>query len=247
VRPDRRSLLAALWPALAPRFESVPMDAPAPALVSGTSVLRRLVAAWQPPPLPVAAALTHLPAAHLAPEPVEFSWVGETQRHIGTLVHAWLARLGQQQTLPTLEMIESERAALHAQLSRCGVPAAEQARAAQLILTALSQTLADERGRWILSRRHREAHAELALTGVSAGRLRNVIIDRSFIDASGTRWVVDFKTSRHEGGGLDEFLAAELARYRAQLETYRELAGALGPQPVRAALYFPLLQAFREL
>jgi ATP-dependent exoDNAse (exonuclease V) beta subunit len=247
VRPDRRSLLAALWPALAPRFEGVPMDAPQPALVSGASVLRRLVAAWQPPPLPVAAALTHLPAAHLAPEPVEFSWVGETQRHIGTLVHAWLARLGQQQTLPTLEMIESERAALHAQLSRCGVPAAEQARAAQLILTALSQTLADERGRWILSRRHREAHAELALTGVSAGRLRNVIIDRSFIDASGTRWVVDFKTSRHEGGGLDEFLAAELARYRAQLETYRELAGALGPQPVRAALYFPLLQAFREL
>jgi ATP-dependent helicase/nuclease subunit A len=59
--------------------------------------------------------------------------------------------------------------------------------------------------------------------------------------------VVDFKTSRHEGGGLDEFLSAELARYRAQLETYRELAGALGPQPVRAALYFPLLQAFREL
>ena len=89
--------------------------------------------------------------------------MGETQRHIGTLVHAWLARLGQEQTLPTLEMIESERAALHAQLSRCGVPAAEQARAAQLILTALSQTLADERGRWIFSRTHREAHAELAL------------------------------------------------------------------------------------
>ena len=52
VRPDRRSLLAALWPALAPRFESVPMDAPTPALVSGASVLRRLVAAWRPPPLP---------------------------------------------------------------------------------------------------------------------------------------------------------------------------------------------------
>ena len=38
-----------------------------------------------------------------------------------------------------------------------------------------------------------------------------------------------------------------MTRYRAQLDTYVELARALGPQPVRAALYFPLLQAFREL
>ena len=142
-------------------------------------MLRRLVAAWRPPPLPPAAALTHLPAAHLAPEPVEFSWVGETQRHIGTLVHAWLARLGQEQTLPTPEMIESERAARRRSSHAAALPAAEQARAAQLILTALSQTLADERGRWMLEPQHREAHAELALTGVSAGQLRNVIIDRS--------------------------------------------------------------------
>jgi hypothetical protein len=59
--------------------------------------------------------------------------------------------------------------------------------------------------------------------------------------------VIDYKTSRHEGGGLEQFLAEELERYRPQLETYVGLAGALGPQPVRAALYFPLLQAWREL
>jgi ATP-dependent helicase/nuclease subunit A len=247
VRPDRRSLLAALWPALAPRFESVLPAAPAAVSVSGASAVRRLAAGWRPPALPAAAPLTHLPPAHLAPEPVEFSWVGETQRHIGTLVHAWLARLAQQRSLPSRAQIESERAAVHAQLARSGVPEPEQARAAQLILTALAQTLADERGRWILSPEHREARAELALSGVSEGRLRNVIIDRSFIDERGTRWVVDFKTSRHEGGGLEAFLAEEVARYRPQLETYRQLAGALGPEPVRAALYFPLLQAFREI
>ena len=247
VHPDKRSLLGALWSALSARFETVVPDAPATGPASVAAPLRRLVAGWQPAALPAAAALTHLPPAHLAAEPVEFSWVGETQRHIGTLVHACLARLAQEPTLPSPETIQSERAALHAQLARSGVPASEQARAAQLIVTALSQTLTDERGRWIFSPEHREARSELALTGVSEGRLRNIIIDRSFIDAGGTRWVVDFKTSRHEGGGLEAFLAEELARYRPQLETYRELAGALGPEPVRAALYFPLLRAFREL
>ena len=59
--------------------------------------------------------------------------------------------------------------------------------------------------------------------------------------------MIDFKTSRHEGGGLDTFLKQELERYRSQFETYVALARGLGPNPVRAGLYFPLLGAFREL
>ena len=66
------------------------------------------------------------------------------------------------------------------------------------------------------------------------------------LDAGGTRWVIDFKTSRHEGGRLEEFIGQELERYRGQLEVYATLARGLGPQPVRAALYFPLLGVFRE-
>ena len=82
---------------------------------------------------------------------------------------------------------------------------------------------------------------------MSGGRLRNVKIDRSFVDESGTRWVIDYKTGAHEGGDLEAFLEQEIERYRPQLAAYRELARAVGPQPVRAALYFPLLGAFREL
>jgi hypothetical protein len=77
--------------------------------------------------------------------------------------------------------------------------------------------------------------------------LTNVVIDRSFVDAKGTRWVIDFKTSRHEGGGLEVFLEHEIARYRPQLETYVALARGMGTEPVRAGLYFPLLDVFREL
>jgi len=36
-------------------------------------------------------------------------------------------------------------------------------------------------------------------------------------------------------------------RYTAQLTRYAHLARQLGPQPVRAGLYFPLLAAWREV
>jgi ATP-dependent exoDNAse (exonuclease V) beta subunit len=176
----------------------------------------------------------------------EFSWVGETQRHIGTIVHAWLARAADSGELLTAPQIDAQRARLEGELRRQGVPAAERPEAARIIAAALQRTFADERGRWILAR-HREAHSELPLTGLSEGRLRRVVIDRCFVDDSDTRWVIDYKTSRHEGGGLEAFLEQEMQRYTAQLTVYAALARALGPQPVRVALYFPLLGVMREL
>jgi hypothetical protein len=163
------------------------------------------------------------------------------------VVHAWLARLSQEPRLPPADAIAGESEAVLAALARAGVPERERVEARTQVLAALTRTLADERGRWILDSGHREARSEWEVSGVSGGVLRNVVIDRCFIDAQGTRWVIDYKTGAHEGAGLDEFLDQELERYRPQLATYRDLARGLGPQPVRAALYFPLLGALREL
>jgi ATP-dependent exoDNAse (exonuclease V) beta subunit len=247
VKPDRRSLLAILWPALEPRFETVASTAAPAHLAAPAAPLIRLSAQWQPAELPAAVPVTQLPPAYLASEPLEFSWVRETQRNVGTVVHAWLARLARAAPLPTAAAIEKESAEVLAQLERLSVSRSEQGPAAEVILTALRRTLADERGRWILSSAHREAYSEWELSGVSGGRLRSAKIDRSFVDESGTRWVIDYKTSSHEGGDLAGFLAQEVERYRPQLEGYVGLAQALGPEPVRAALYFPLLGAFREV
>ncbi len=247
--PDPRSLLACLWPALVERFQvqAAPADGAPVAKRAQALSLRRLSDAWRAPDMPAAAQLPHLPLERASIEPPEFSWVGETQRHIGTVVHALLARVAGAPALPTAKQLEAQRDAVLRQLRREGVPEPERAEAANLVLTALARTVADERGRWILGAGHREAHSELALTGVTAGRLRSVVIDRCFVDDTGTRWVIDYKTSRHEGGGLESFLDQEMQRYQGQLSGYVALARALGPQPVRAALYFPLLAAFREL
>jgi ATP-dependent helicase/nuclease subunit A len=252
VRPRARTLLAALWPALGAGFlESVSARAPAApcpeASPCGARPLLRLAGDWLAPALPPGPPVRRVPLDHQTLEPPEFSWVGETARRIGSVVHAALESFAAARELPSPESILERRGAFREQLRRQGVPEADLPGATELVVEALRRTLADGRGRWILDSHHRAAASELALTGIAGGRLTAVVIDRSFIDADGIRWVIDFKTSRHEGGHLESFIARELERYRAQLERYAALARGLGPEPVRAAIYFPLLGQFREL
>ena len=257
VVPRQRTLLASFWPALAGAFQDAPQEASVAApsdnqleLFAGSqprAPLRRLTPDWTPPQLPPAAQLTRLPLVQRPLEKLEFSWAGETRRHIGTVVHAALQAFAAAAELPARESLESRAALYREQLRRHGVPEGDLERAAADVAEALTRTVEDERGRWILSREHGQAGSELALTGMADGRLANVVIDRSFVDADGTRWVIDFKTSPHEGGRLEDFIRRELERYRGQLEKYAALARGLGPEPVRCALYFPLLGVFREL
>jgi ATP-dependent helicase/nuclease subunit A len=246
VKPKTGTLLDCLWPALEGDFELDPHPAPpSGAPRRAPQSLRRLIEAWRAPELPAVLPTQRLHWQRSAHESLEFSWVGETQRHIGTIVHALLARAGARGELAAGVTVPTHAALMDA-LRLQGVPERARPAAAEHIVSALKRTFADERGRWILGT-HRGAASELALTGIAHGRLRSVVIDRSFIDESGTRWVIDYKTSRHEGGDVETFLENEMRRYRAQLEGYVALAAALGPQPVRAGLYFPLLGAFREL
>ena len=246
VVPRAGTLLARLWPGLDAAELPPLLAVPEEAVQFPVLRLKRLRAPWRPALLPARAAWQRLPIKRSL-EAVEFSWVGETARHVGTVVHAALQDYARLPKLPSGAEIGAQEEHYRRQLARHGVPPQELKSAAERVVEALTHTCEDERGRWILSRAHREAASELALTGIVAGRLQNVIIDRSFVDEHGTRWVIDYKTSSHAGGDTEAFLRQQLERYRAQLTSNSQLARALGPQPVRAALYLPLLGAFREL
>ena len=256
VIPRPWTLLATLWPAVAEAFQAPPPETSASAprdsqleLFTGSQArrpLRRLALDWAPPVLPPAPELKRIPHAEQLLDKLEFSWARETRRHIGTVVHAALQTFAAAADLPARAWLESRDGLYREQLRRYGVPEGDLVDATAEVIEALTRTVEDSRGRWILSAEHREAGSELALTGLADGRLTNVVIDRSFVDERGTRWVIDFKTTSHEGGRLEDFIGRELERYRGQLQKYAALARGLGPQPVRAALYFPLLGIFRE-
>jgi ATP-dependent exoDNAse (exonuclease V) beta subunit len=248
VHPESGSLLACLWPGLPDQERQLFLDAHAgsppaaeQAAASPGVPLKRLPRAWCMPPLPAPAAWQGA-ALDIAPgDRPSYLWVGDTLRHVGTVVHEVLQRIAAE-GLDRFDraVVRSRRAAWRSALANLGVAPAELDTAARRLEEAVLGTLASERGRWILAS-HAEAASECSLTG-EWGR---GTVDRTFVDRDGTRWVIDYKTSAHEGSGREHFLDEEQRRYRGQLERYARLLAPLG-RPVRLGLYFPLLDAWRE-
>lgn len=247
--PDRRSLLAPLWPAI--KTEFVAPDATPPDEVSDNppraDAIQRLPLAWSPGLPPAVVTQFALTAPAVMEEAIEFEWVGDTARHVGTVVHRYLHRMGEQglDQWGTVR-VRALRGVVRSTLRHLGVTEQELDAATARVEQALTAVYESGRARWLLSPEHREARNEYALTAVIRDRTVNVVIDRTFVDATGARWIVDYKTSTHLGGGLESFLDREQERYRKQLETYARVMALLEQRPIKLGLYFPLLDGWRE-
>ncbi|MBI3372302.1 MAG: UvrD-helicase domain-containing protein [Betaproteobacteria bacterium] len=237
--PAKRSLLSVGWFEAERHFD--PPGAHAPevegAVAPRADTIRRLAHGFALPCVPTPVAWQAPPEGRDAAEEIEFSWAGETARHVGTIVHRWLQRIAEDGLRGwDAKRVESLRPRFARELERRGIQVNEIAEAAERVADALTSTLADERGRWLLGP-HPEARSECRMRTATRG----FVVDRMLKDAQGRRWVVDYKTSRHEGADLDGFLDEQRRRYVPQLDAY---AAALGN--ARRGLYFPLLACWRE-
>ena len=231
VRVPGGSLLQVLWPAVAAQYEQavgqLDLNEPSPpdyeVVARG---IKRFAADWQLPAPPPGAALSIGPDRD-ATEVVEFEWASPVIRHVGIVVHALLQRIGED-GLPAWDpaRVVGLRSEIGTQLAALGVAKEELDAAGTQVETAVLHALQDERGRWLLDPDHEASRHEYRLTGRDRDKLVNVRIDRTFVDETGTRWVVDYKTSAHTGADLDSFLDNERSRYRAQLERYARLLRA---------------------
>ena len=255
--PQRNSMLALLWSVAAPVFEAVHRQTVATAAMSdsppGTPSLLKCLVPGQA--LPAPDALPPLPAVGLAlatPRTVvsniEYLWATPTAMAIGTVVHQLLRQvvLSDFRTWNS-SRLESLLPRIRAALRSHSVPSGDEEWAGRSVVAAVCRTLEDDRGRWLLDGQHVGSQCEWAVSAVVNGELRNIVIDRSFIDRDGTRWIVDYKTGSHAGSDVDAFLDNERIRYSDQLKRYVELVSGLESRPIRAGLYFPLLGGWREI
>ena len=247
--PAKNSLLRLLWPALEPQYASAFSEYVGQSSSAGEDawmqpVLRRFESPWTLPPVEPLHGASHASEEGTADKEVEFYWVGTEARIAGTIVHRWLHAFAENRASLDPEALTECRPITTRWLQEMGVGEAMNAAIGQRVESALRSILNDDAGRWMLAG---DGHAELALTGAVDGKIESVMLDRVRVDEDGNHWIIDYKTSTHEGGDLAGFLDAEEARYRPQLRKYAEIYEAYAGIPARCGLYFPLLQTFREV
>ena len=186
-------------------------------------------------------------ARPIADQAIEFDWAGDAARVIGIVVHqilnhihsmgltAWSAGDENQQ-------LEQARSAL----LENGLNLKELKQALEQVHLGLTHLKTDPRAQWIFSPDHTDARSEWGLTTAQEGRINKVIIDRTFVDTEGVRWIIDFKSSRHDESDIDQFVAQEKIRYEQQLNRYARIVRSMDPRPIRFGLYFPTLKSWIE-
>jgi len=264
IRAAKGTLLGSLWPAVA--AEQTPLiEAAAQALadtgepadedeqepdragIGLPQFYRRLGAGWQLPGPPDAVRRDTSAPADTRDE-IEFNWAREDARLTGVLVHRLLQLIGER---GFDAWMAGGGMAKHADwcrrlLSVEGVRAARAGLILEKTEQAVEKCLASAHGRWILAA-HEDARCEYEITAIlDDERPVSMKLDRTFVE-NGVRWIIDYKTSSHAGGDLESFLDNEEERYRDQLRRYRDALALTDERPVRTALYFPLLDCFREV
>lgn len=247
--PAPGSLLARLWSVVGPDWPAPSAGRVAPAAADDDPPhpwqqppLRRLHDRWCPPAPPAHLVLAsgHDNArAHTLPI---YDWAGAWTRHAGTVAHRLLQQVATEGVARfTPARVDALAPRIRMLLMRQGVALDALDGAALRVARVLKMAIEDERGSWLLGPQADQRN-EWAITVVTNGRFQRHVIDRAFIDADGIRWIIDYKTSSHEGGDVRTFIDSEVGRYAPQLQLYRSAVAKLEQRDIRTALYFPLLQ-----
>ncbi len=181
---------------------------------------------------------------------------GLLSRALGTAVHALLENLARlrktnnwDQSRTALKQLQPRIAA---QIRSTGIDATKAASLAAEALRLAIDASNDPTGNWILSP-HSEDSSEIRWTGIVAGILRTVQVDRLFrggptplSDGNDAWWIVDYKTA--QAGNLDPAMALPKLRaaFAPQLEVYAEVLANMHGKgtPIRAGLYYPRMFLF---
>ncbi len=208
----------------------------------------RLKAEWELPDAPKSMVWQEPYNNQKIHEEIEFSWVSEMARHVGNVVHRWLQQIAEDEMNDwNAARIQTLQYQFKQNLLADGMSGSkeEMEYAIERIMLALTSALNDARGQWILGPQQL-AQNELKVTGIVDNVPMSWVIDRTFCDSDGIRWIIDYKTSSHEGADVQGFLDREQARYHRQLNYYAKLMQQLDARPIKLGIYFPLIRGWRE-
>jgi ATP-dependent exoDNAse (exonuclease V) beta subunit len=180
--------------------------------------------------------------------PTPYDWAGTEARCLGNVLHRYFETIAKQgienwNEQKVNQLTPSLRTALLAE----GLSPIKLEDTTQKGLRALNNILQDKVGQKIL-KHYESEEAELALTYIEGRNFKTKIVDRTYVDEKGVRWIIDYKTGERKGGNVEGFFKQEIKRYRSQLESYEQLIRLQGEtRPIKKALYYPLHQRLVEI
>lgn len=243
--PKKGSFLSLLWPTsqLIFREKPIKISEKQSAETNHTEtqknhLLTRLTSHWRAP-----ITYNDIQTPITKTQPLHLILENNTASIIGTLIHEVLHQITNHDSQ---KIIKKQEAHWKTRLIQLGMPSHQLNTSINTISKAITATINDSRGRWILSNEHQDAHSEYPLTGLINNEIINIIIDRCFIDVEGRRWIIDYKTAIPKDQDLNAFLRSEKEKYQPQLERYAQLMQQMENRNIKLALYFPLCSAWRE-
>jgi ATP-dependent exoDNAse (exonuclease V) beta subunit len=169
---------------------------------------------------------------------------GLSSRALGRAVHALLQQFAQSLATQTreaaFEALSQQQFRIAASIRAAGIESVSANRIAAQALQIVLRAAGDSLAQWILSP-HADAANEVRWTGVVAGSLRTVQVDRVFragpapqaVAAStneGTWWIIDYKTAHEDGLNPSSALPEFRRQFAPQIDAYaavlRNLRGA---------------------
>ncbi|GAB6070778.1 UvrD-helicase domain-containing protein [Thiomicrorhabdus hydrogeniphila] len=132
-------------------------------------------------------------------------------------------------------------------LQQQGLPEVDLPEAIRRVKQSVLNGLQNPKLIWALNNQHAESATEYPLTSIEEGITANHIVDRTFVDDKGVRWIVDYKTSVSEDENTEQFLKHQTEKYQPQLARYGDLFKQIENRPQKWVLYFSYLDIWHEL
>ena len=175
---------------------------------------------------------------------IEFSWVGENAKKAGIIVHRWLEKVFNDGDMPSIDNIYASEELLIYWARSLYVRNEQINDVISRVKMAIINISEDEANhKYILGK----GFSELPITGLWNNERHSIIIDKLYIDDEDQHWIIDYKTSTHEGSRLSEFIASEIERYSDQLNKYAVIYQNFSQKKPRVALYFPNFKLLKRV
>ncbi|HLF66521.1 MAG TPA: 3'-5' exonuclease, partial [Gammaproteobacteria bacterium] len=190
--PTQHSFLELLWPQLS---NQIAMQLPTPLQFKPTqsaedtilnnSTIKRLSDTWQPP---ANLFTSHNQDLTATTSRYYFNLTNEQPRIVGIIIHRILQQLSEN-ALPTEveNYINICSRTWQNWLLESGIQQQQLSNCMSIVITAIHNTLHDERGRWIIDQRHSQTQSEYPISTVVNHEITHFIFDRIFIDEKNTR------------------------------------------------------------